>query len=95
MIPYINPAIRDKVHKMPGVIVSVTDLCTGCGTCTEGVCFVDAIHLDDTTAVVDEGCRGCGRCIEVCPNEAIELTFQNNQFVEETINNLSPLIDIS
>ena len=94
MIPYIKPAIRDKVHKMPGVTVSVTDLCNGCGTCTEGVCFVDAIHLEDSTAVVDEGCRGCGRCIEVCPNEAIELTFQNNQFVEETIKNLSPSIDI-
>ena len=95
MIPYIKPAIRDKVHKMPGVTVTVSEMCAGCGTCTEGVCFVDAIHLENTTAVIDNGCRGCGRCIEVCPNEAIELTFQNNQCVEETIKLLSPLIDIS
>jgi ferredoxin len=95
MIPYIKPAIRDKVHKMPGVTVTVTDLCAGCGTCAEGICFVDAIHMEDTTAVIDDSCRGCGRCVEICPNEAIELTFQDNQFVEDTIELLSPLIDLS
>ena len=95
MIPYIKPAIKDKVYKMPGVTVEVTDLCAGCGTCTEDVCFVAAIHLNDTCAVIDDGCRGCGRCVEVCPNEAIEITFQDDQFIEDTFKRISSLVDIT
>jgi ferredoxin len=95
MIPYIKSDIREKVHKMPGLEVEVTDLCAGCGTCTDNVCFVDAIQMEDSIAVIDDSCRGCGRCVEVCPNEAIEIAVQNGQFIEDTINRLSQLIELS
>jgi ferredoxin len=95
MLPVLTPDIGKKISKMPGVTVTVTDLCNGCGTCTEGVCFVDAIRLDNDRAVITTECRGCGLCVEVCPNEAIELRIDQAAFVQNTIDRLSPLVDIT
>ena len=39
MIPQLDPAIGAKVTRMPGVSVTVTDRCAGCGTCAAGICF--------------------------------------------------------
>lgn len=94
MLPQLSPMIGDKVTKMPGVDVRVTELCLGCGTCTEGICFTDAIHLVDGYAEINGACRGCGRCVEVCPNEAIELTIEDDFFALDTIERLSSLVDV-
>ncbi len=95
MLPDIAPQIGAKVTSMPGVAVTVTKRCVGCGICTEGVCFVDAIRLVNGRAVKSDECRGCGRCVDACPEQAIEITIVNDQFVEESINRLSPLVDVS
>jgi len=100
MLPRLDPAISAKVTRMPGVNVTVTDRCAGCGTCTAGICFVDAIRLVDGCATIDAACRGCGRCVEVCPNEAIELTIDERTFgaggpISHTIARLSSLVDVS
>ncbi|TFG31925.1 4Fe-4S ferredoxin, partial [Candidatus Thorarchaeota archaeon] len=82
VLPDMNPEIGRKVTKMPGIDVRVTDACIGCGTCTEeNVCFVDAISLVDDKAVISAECRGCGRCVEVCPNDAIELIIDKSKFI--------------
>jgi ferredoxin len=95
MIPNVAPEIGDKVTRMPGVQVQVTDRCRGCGSCAEGVCFVDAIHLNGNRAVVTQACRGCGRCVHACPQGAIELTIDDSLFVQRAIDRLSPLVDLS
>lgn len=95
MLPQITPMIGDKISKMPGVEVEVTELCVGCGTCTEGICFVDAIRLEESRAVIGDSCRGCGRCVEVCPNDAIELSVMDYAFVQKTIRRITPLVDLS
>ena len=95
VIPQIAPMIGDKITRMPGVTVTVTDRCVACGACTQDVCFVDAIHLDGDRAVIDDACRGCGRCVEVCPEQAIELSVEDGRFIEESIARLSPLVDVS
>jgi ferredoxin len=94
MLPDLNAQISRKVTKMPGVDVVVTDACVGCGTCTEGVCFVDAITLVDDRAVISEQCRGCGRCVEVCPEAAIELTINNMDFVRDSIDRVDSVVDV-
>ncbi|TXT54898.1 MAG: Electron transport complex subunit RsxB [Candidatus Thorarchaeota archaeon] len=73
MLPDITPHIGEKVTKMPGVEIRVNDSCIGCGKCTQNVCFVDAIHIVKGRAVIGKNCRACGRCVEVCPNDAIEI----------------------
>lgn len=95
MLPYIAPLIGSKVTKMPGILVTVTDKCVGCGTCTHDVCFVDAISLVNNRAVRSDNCRGCGRCVSVCPHDAIEISIDDEQFVSKTIARLSHLVDVS
>ena len=94
VLPEITPRIGDKVSRLPGVSVQVSDLCQGCGTCTDGVCFVDAIRLVNNQAFIGEDCRGCGRCAEVCPNEAISLTICGNTYVDQTIERLSQRVNV-
>ncbi len=95
MLPHLAPHIGDKVSRMPGVTVRVSQRCVGCGTCTQGVCFADAIHLVGGRAVVSDACRGCGRCVEVCPQGAIDLTVEGSRFVQESIARIAPLVDVS
>jgi Fe-S-cluster-containing hydrogenase component 2 len=74
----------------------VTDDCIGCGTCTKDVCFVNAIHLEDKRAVINEAsCRGCGRCVPVCPQEAIEVVIDNENFISESIRRLENVVDVT
>jgi Fe-S-cluster-containing hydrogenase component 2 len=79
---------------MPGVQVRVTERCTGCGRCVAGVCFVDAIHMVDGRAEIGAGCRGCGRCVEACPQQAIELSIHEGQYVAATVASLSAVVDV-
>ncbi len=95
MLPHVSQHISAKVSRMPGVRVSVGDRCVGCGTCTRGVCFVNAIRVVDGRAVIaDQECRGCGRCVSVCPRGAIQLTVEDDWFVKQAIARLAPLVDL-
>ncbi|MBC7261490.1 MAG: 4Fe-4S binding protein [Chloroflexi bacterium] len=80
---------------MPDVTVTVGERCIGCGVCTQGVCFVNAIHLVNGRAVISDACRGCGRCVSTCPEGAIEITVGNEQFIAEIIQRISALVDVS
>jgi Pyruvate/2-oxoacid:ferredoxin oxidoreductase delta subunit len=94
VLPVIHPEIGRKVTKLPGLNVQVTDDCTGCGTCQEGVCFVDAIRIVNGRAIITKDCRGCGRCVEVCPEQAIEVTMDNERYFEESIERIGQVVDV-
>ena len=95
VLPHIAPQISSKIKRMPGVTVRVNHRCAGCGTCTQDVCFVDAIHVVDGQAAISDACRGCGRCISVCPQGAIEMSIEYDRFAEESIARVSRLVDVS
>jgi hypothetical protein len=95
MLPHIAPEIGAKIRGMPGVTVAVTDRCQGCGSCTQDVCFVDAIRLVDGRAAISDACRGCGRCVSICPQGAIEISIEDSRFVEESIKRISSLVDVA
>jgi Pyruvate/2-oxoacid:ferredoxin oxidoreductase delta subunit len=95
ILPDISPKIGDKLTKMPGVEVLVTERCVGCGTCTDNVCFTDAIIIENNQAKIGPACRGCGRCVSVCPNGAIELTITDGEFVERAVHKLTSAVDLS
>ena len=45
--------------------------CISCRLCIK-VCPVDAIHMDDNLAVIDQQiCIHCGECVKVCPTNSI------------------------
>jgi heterodisulfide reductase subunit A-like polyferredoxin len=93
MLPHLDEHLSSKVAKMPGVEVTVSDACVGCGTCTE-TCFVEAITIRDNRAIIDAACRGCGRCAEACPQEAIQVTISPTA-VDQTIARIGKTVDIS
>lgn len=94
MLPDLSPHISRNVTKMPGVTVEVLASCNGCGKCTTGICFVNAIRLENDRAVINNDCRGCGRCISVCPNHALQLTIHSSDFVRESIDRISGVVNI-
>jgi ferredoxin len=94
VLPHVTARIGDKVARMPGVEISVNGRCVGCGTCTEGVCFADAIRLENGRAVIENACRGCGRCVDVCPQGAIDLSLEDWRFVDQAIAHIATLVDL-
>jgi ferredoxin len=93
-LPNLAPKLQKKIERMPGVSVEVTEDCIGCGKCTEGVCFIDAVHLEDGKAVISEDCRGCGNCAEVCPVGAIKVIIEREDYIENAIERLSQAVDV-
>ncbi|MDM8516809.1 4Fe-4S binding protein [Desulfobacterales bacterium HSG16] len=94
VLPEITPEISSKINRMPGVVISVTDQCVGCGKCTLDICFVDAIMIENERAVIKDHCRGCGRCVSICKNNAIEIKIENDEFVTDTIKRISNVVDV-
>jgi hypothetical protein len=95
MLPNLDRQISSNVTKMPGVGIAVTDRCIGCRTCAQGICFVNAIHLENGIAVINQDCRGCGRCVAICPNHAIEIQIDNQiDFIQDSIDRIALLVDL-
>ena len=91
----LAPKIGSKIKKMPGVVVQVSDKCVGCGTCLKDICFVNAISLKDNHAVISKECRGCGRCVNICPQNAIELHIDDEKYIEKSILELDNIVDVA
>ena len=94
MLPDLDPSIGAKIGRLPTVEVRVMERCIGCGRCTEDVCFAGAIRLEGERAVVGDACRGCGRCVEVCPQRAIELTYDPEAF-KIAVDRIGSVVDVS
>ena len=93
IIPVISVDIGARVKKMPGVNVRVTDGCSGCGICADGICFVNAISMVDGVAVLSNACRGCGRCALACPLDAIVVEYDTGA-VDLAAGNIRALVDV-
>ncbi len=96
ILPNLHPEISDCVRPMPGVEVFVDlDACIGCGVCArEAVCFMEAISIENGHAVIGDGCRACGRCVEICKQNAIHLKITDPSFIETSIENISLKVDV-
>lgn len=95
MLPQLSTKISSKVTRMPGLMVSVSERCKGCGTCAKGICFVDAIRLEGGRSSISPECRGCGRCVSACPSGAIDLTISDPGFVRDSIARISSSVDVA
>jgi ferredoxin len=57
-----------------GYVSEITDDCSGCGLCADGVCHFDAVSMDEggeRANISQEKCMGCGICADMCPDRAI------------------------
>lgn len=93
-LPRMTPKISTKLQRMPGVSVSVNNNCTGCEECTRGVCFVDAIQIQDDVATINDECRGCGRCYVTCQYGAIDYNISDSNYVDTLIKRISKVVDV-
>ena len=62
-----------------GLEDTVTDKCTGCGTCVDS-CIYKAISIKAGKSVRSEYCRQCGRCVMKCPSGGVRITLNNQNF---------------
>jgi len=93
-LQHVPPHVHHSIAPMPGVRVRVTDRCTGCGACAQGICFTNAIAVPNGRAVISGLCVACGRCVEICPNQALELCVDDDAYVETTIRRLERRVDV-
>lgn len=64
--------LREKRRAGTKIVrAKITDKCTNCMTCIK-LLGCPAIFLDDKVTIDENLCAGCGLCISVCPNKAIE-----------------------
>lgn len=94
-LPYTPSNLSDKLVKAPGVEVWIGDECVGCGKCVEkDVCFTNAITMEGDRALIGDACRGCGRCISTCKTNAIKITINRDQFIDESIQKISQVVEV-
>ena len=94
LVTDLTPKITQKITSLPGVEVIVNEECTGCSLCEDGVCFADAIRVENGRAEISLECRGCGRCVEICPEEAILLTVDGEERIQDVLKRLDQLVDL-
>lgn len=94
LVTDLTPKIGNKITSMPGVEVAIGEECTGCELCADGICFADAIQVHNGRAEISLECRGCGRCVEICPEEAILLTINGESNFETIQKRLDQLVDL-
>ncbi|MGB9936823.1 MAG: 4Fe-4S binding protein [Methanobacterium sp.] len=95
MTPDLPESIGKSFSKMIGVEISFNEeICTGCGICSNDICFVKAINVYDGKAKIDmKKCRTCGRCAEICQKGAIKINMAHKA-VESSIEHIKPLVDL-
>ena len=95
MSPELPESISNGLTPMVGVKINFnSELCTGCGMCADGSCFVNAIKLNDGKAEINyKTCRVCGRCAEICENRAITIIMEPDA-VDSSIKRVERLVDV-
>jgi UDP-glucose 4-epimerase len=95
IINYLPPDKKNvQFSRLEGLKITVDkDKCNGCGICAKK-CFTHQITMKDNLPQIPDDCQGCGRCSVYCPNGAISLSFENQEFVQNTIKFLENMIDV-
>jgi ferredoxin len=95
MAPELPENLRKGFTPMIGVEITFNeDLCIGCGNCTNNICFVEAISIENKKPKIDiEKCRSCGRCVETCSNSAITIKIEDDA-IERSIKRVEPLVNV-
>ena len=94
-LPRVPKEIAVKYAKIPGMHVRANDDCRGCGLCVKReFCKVHAIQICEGKAVVDDRrCRGCTRCVHMCPYGGLELYGRTASAVGTAKKHVDPVIN--
>jgi ferredoxin len=90
-----DPGMRDRMHKLEGLSIEISDDCDGCGKCAKR-CFAEAIVVEDKLARITGTCKGCGLCIETCPKDAIKISVTDgDRMLEEAFHRIKSYADVT
>ncbi|MBN1636738.1 MAG: 4Fe-4S binding protein [Deltaproteobacteria bacterium] len=87
----------DKAYKgLPGISVQLDEnKCNGCGICAQH-CFVAAIDMVEGIPRLSESCKSCGRCVDVCPENALSLNLAPaEELFDQIMIRINKVADIS
>lgn len=95
MAPDLPEKMGRSIGPMIGVELEFQEYnCSGCSKCQPDICFVGAIKLKNGKAVIDrEKCRICGRCAEICPNNALKIKMDSDA-VDRSVDCLEKLVHL-
>ena len=95
IINYLPPHKKNvQFSRLEGLKIIVDEeKCIGCGVCAEK-CFTHQITMMNGQPHIPDDCQGCGRCAVYCPQDAIHLSLEDPDFVDNTIKLLENRIDV-
>jgi UDP-glucose 4-epimerase len=95
IINYLPPDKKNvQFSRLEGLRITVDEeKCNGCNICAEK-CFTHQIRMKHGLPHIPDDCQGCGRCAKYCPENAITLSLENPDFVDNTIRLLENMIDV-
>lgn len=79
---FLNPVLNEKTSSSIPVPVIDESKCNACGECVRFCEYKALVRLGKTVMVFPELCHGCGGCMLVCPNHAIQEQPREIGFVE-------------
>lgn len=82
----------------PNLAVIDADKCVWCGKCEE-ICTYGAIRKAEkgdkvVAEIIDAACKGCGACMPLCPEDAIDLLGYTNPEIEAMIDAIASRIEM-
>ena len=92
---YLPGAAQKSIVRLQGLTVEVDyDTCTGCMACIEE-CFMGAITIQNGKIIHNDSlCKGCGRCENVCKQNAVALNLGSLPIaMDEIIDRIKGKID--
>lgn len=94
-LPRVPKELAVKYAKIPGIHVRANDNCKGCGICIKReFCKIHAINILDGKAVIDDRrCRGCTRCVQMCPHNGLEMYGRTANILDTTKKHVEPVIN--
>jgi len=51
--------------------------------------------MNNTHAVINEACRGCGRCVEICKQNAIQIKINQANYFETSVQLIEQEVDVT
>jgi Fe-S-cluster-containing hydrogenase component 2 len=94
LLPLLLPVAVYAGYKPANCQQGNQDARNECGGDCGPAYFIGKISLDDGRSVIAEGCVGCGHCVEVCPNHAIELSIRDSLYVDKSVERLVRVVEV-
>lgn len=94
VLPDLSNNIKELFYKLPGLTVYCeSNECILCKKCVD-TCFNKSIYIKNNKISINNNCIGCGQCSNICPVNAMKISYNNN-YVDTVFDKIDSLVDIT